>query len=100
MGTYNLYHLKQKIIKDSIALTRSKNIFVVRSMCLLVGSCYYLGLLAVWHIPSLSIQMSYNLYQASMQATINYLNPPNQTFERLIQDPNLVRKTLQQIDNS
>jgi hypothetical protein len=49
---YNVFLIRQRIIKNAISLTKSNNPRVVKSMCLVVGSLYFAGLYCLWHIPS------------------------------------------------
>lgn len=49
---YNVFLIRQKILKNAIYLSRSKNPKVVKFMSLIVGSIYFSGLYVVWHIPS------------------------------------------------
>jgi hypothetical protein len=50
-AAYNLFLIRQRVIKNAIYLTKSNNPTVVKLMCVVVGSIYYMGLYCLWHIP-------------------------------------------------
>lgn len=70
---YNLFLIRQRIIKNSIFLTKSNNPKVVKAMCLVVGSLYYAGLYSLWHIPSFFSEIGVRAYVASEDAVSNIL---------------------------
>lgn len=49
---YNLFLIRQRILKNAIYLTKSNNPRTVKLMCVLVGSIYFTGLYCLWKIPS------------------------------------------------
>ena len=52
LAIYNTFLIRQRIIKNSIYITKSNNPIVVKGTCLVVGLMYFSGLYALWHIPS------------------------------------------------
>jgi hypothetical protein len=48
---YNLFLIRQKIIKNAIYLTKSNHPTIVKFMCGIVGFVYYMGLYCLWQIP-------------------------------------------------
>lgn len=52
LASYNTYLLRQKILKNAIAITKSTQPNVVKSASLAVGLLYFMGLSVVWHVPS------------------------------------------------
>ena len=59
---YNTFLLKQKIIKNAIAITKSKNPTVVKAAATGVSLLYFIGLGVVWHIPSLFAELAVRVY--------------------------------------
>lgn len=51
LSVYNVYLLRQTILKNAIHLSKSNNVKVVKSMSLIVGGCYLFGLYLLWNIP-------------------------------------------------
>ena len=70
---YNLFLLRQRIIKNSIFLSKSNNPKVVKTMCVVVGSIYYAGLYCLWHLPSFFSEVGVRVYVASEDAVSNIL---------------------------
>jgi len=50
------------VLKQAINLTRSKNRTVVKVAYAHLGLCYFAGLLLLWHIPLLSVEIGIRLY--------------------------------------
>ncbi len=70
---YNTFLLRQKILKNSIYITKSTNPRVVKSMCLIVGAFYFFGLYCLWHIPSFFAEIAVRLYVATEDTVTNVL---------------------------
>ena len=62
LGLYNTYLLRQTILKNTIALTRSNNPTIVRTGSAVVAGFYFVGLTAVWHIPSFFAELAVRVY--------------------------------------
>ena len=73
LALYNTYLLRQTILKNSIALTRSNNPKIVRPASLVVSGFYFMGLAAVWHIPSLFAELAVRVYCSAENATTTVL---------------------------
>lgn len=52
IALYNLFLIRQRVIKNAISLTKSNNPLAVKAMCVVVGSLYYVGLYCLWQIPT------------------------------------------------
>jgi hypothetical protein len=52
LAGYNTFLLRQKILKNAISVTKSNNPKMVGIASAIVGLYYFVGLVAVWHIPS------------------------------------------------
>lgn len=70
---YNTFLLRQKILKNSIYITKSTNPHVVKSTCLIVGAFYFFGLYCLWHIPSFFAEIAVRLYVATEDTVTNVL---------------------------
>ena len=70
---YNLFLIRQKVIKNAVFLSKSNNPRVVKTMCLVVGSLYFYGLYALWHIPSLFSEIAVRVYWSTEDACTNVL---------------------------
>ena len=70
---YNTFLLKQKIIKNAVAITKSKNPTVVKSASVGVALLYFVGLSMVWHIPSLFAELAVRIYCSTENATTTLL---------------------------
>ncbi len=70
---YNVFLIRQKIIKNAIFLTKSKNPRVVKSMCLVVGSLYFAGLYCLWHVPSFFAEIAVRVYVSSEDVVTNLM---------------------------
>lgn len=64
MAFYNLFLIRQRIIKNSIALTKSNNSKIVKFSCVLVGSVYFSGLYILWQVPSFFAETAARTYVA------------------------------------
>ena len=86
-ASYNLYQIQQTVIKQAIHLTKSTNTRVIKfvkelsfvSLKTLFQVKFYLnmfyfgGLLTVWHVPSLSVELGWHVFQGVYAGTLNYL---------------------------
>ena len=70
---YNTFLLRQKIIKNSIFLTKSNNPRFVKPMCFVIGSFYFFGLYCLWHIPSFFAEVAVRVYVATEDTVSNIL---------------------------
>lgn len=70
---YNLFLIRQRVIKNAIYISRSNNPRVVKVMCGVIGSLYLYGLYILWHIPSLFAEVAVRNYWASEDAVTNSL---------------------------
>jgi len=91
---YNTFLLKQKIIKNAISITKSINPNVVKTASVGVGLLYFIGLTAVWHIPSLFAELAVRVYCSTENAATtvffkDYLKKEvfnSQRLKRILQD--------------
>jgi len=90
---YNLFLIRQRIIKNAIALTKSNNPKMVKGMCFVVGSIYYLGLYCLWHIPSFFAEIAVRSY-ISTEDAVTTIALKNQIEDILINDKRLKRVLL------
>lgn len=51
LSIYNVYLLRQNILKNAIHLTKSNNMKILRPATAVVGSLYLAGLYVLWNIP-------------------------------------------------
>lgn len=65
LAGYNTFLLRQKILKNAIAITKSNNPRIVGVACGIVGLYYYAGLAVVWHVPSFFAELAVRVYCAS-----------------------------------
>lgn len=65
MAIYNTFLLKQKILKNSIFITKSNNPIVIVSASIFVGAFYFTGLACLWHIPSFFCEIAARVYSAT-----------------------------------
>jgi hypothetical protein len=65
MAVYNLYLLRQKVIKNAIHVTKSTNSIVVKGMSLVVGVLYFMGLYVMWQIPPFFCEVAVRVYCAT-----------------------------------
>ncbi|EAS00443.2 transmembrane protein, putative (macronuclear) [Tetrahymena thermophila SB210] len=86
---YNLHQLQQKIIKQSIHLTKSKNPKVIKFTKGYLNIFYYIGLVAVWHIPSISSEIAFKLYFSTASATYAFFTVNQNNIQSLISDQNI-----------
>ena len=79
-------------------MSRSKNPWIVKLVKYyvlilkgagVIGTMYYGSLLAIWHIPSLSIEFGYNLFYGISFGTLNYLLPPKDFFPIIFNEKNV-----------
>ncbi len=62
LAGYNTFLLRQKILKNAIALTRSTRPRTVMAASAGVGLLYFLGLTVVWHVPSFFAELAVRVY--------------------------------------
>lgn len=51
MSIYNVYLLRQTILKNAIHISKSNNVKIVRPVSLVVGGFYLFGLYLLWNVP-------------------------------------------------
>jgi hypothetical protein len=51
MSFYNVYLLRQNILKNAIYITRSNIPNIVKPAAILIGGFYLIGLYVLWNIP-------------------------------------------------
>jgi hypothetical protein len=73
LAAYNTFLLRQRVLKNAIALTRSTQPVVVQTAAVGVGLCYLVGLSAMWHIPSLFAELAVRVYCSSENAATTLL---------------------------
>ena len=61
-ATWNLFSLRQNILKHSLHICKSKSKFVLYPTIGFIGTMYYLGLIGVWHIPSFSAEVTSKIF--------------------------------------
>ena len=62
---YNVYLLRQNILKNAIHLIKSTNPKYVKPACGLVGTFYMIGLFCLWNIPCFFTELAVRVYCAS-----------------------------------
>ena len=72
-AAYNTFLLRQKIIKNAIAVTRSNHPKVVALATGFVSLYYFAGLCVVWHVPSFFAELAVRVYCASENAMTSVL---------------------------
>jgi hypothetical protein len=72
-AVYNLFLIRQRIIKNAIFLTKSNNPRVVKLMCVAVGSVYFAGLYCCWKIPCLFAEIAARTYVATEDSVTSLL---------------------------
>lgn len=70
---YNLFLIRQTIIKNAIYLTKSNKPRIVRMMSVVVGSFYFTGLYCLWHIPSFFSEVAVRVYVSTEDVMTNRL---------------------------
>lgn len=65
MSVYNVYLLRQSILKNAIHLTKSNNSKIVKPAAFFVGGCYLLGLYLLWNIPCFFTEVAVRVYCAT-----------------------------------
>jgi hypothetical protein len=73
LAGYNTFLLRQRILKNGIALTRSNHPMIVKTASVGISICYFMGLSVVWHIPSLFAEMAVRVYCSSENAATTVL---------------------------
>lgn len=51
----------------------------------IISGVYLTGLIIVWHIPAVSVDLGYKMFYACSYATFNALTPPSKTMPKLIE---------------
>lgn len=70
---YNLFLIRQTIIKNAIYLTKSNKPRIVKAMSVVVGSMYFTGLYCLWHIPSFFSEVAVRVYVSTEDVVTNRL---------------------------
>ena len=70
---YNLFLIRQRILKNAIYLTKSNNPRTVKMMSVVVGSLYFAGLYCIWHIPSFFSEVAVRVYVSTEDVVTNWL---------------------------
>jgi hypothetical protein len=52
LAAYNLFNIRQRVLKHSIYLIKSNNKYAVGITSVGVGLIYYFGLIGLWNLPS------------------------------------------------
>ena len=65
LSLYNLFLLRQKILKNAIYFSKSNKPYIVKPVSIAIGICYFVGLYSIWHIPSLGAEAAVRIYVAS-----------------------------------
>lgn len=86
LSLFNLFQIRQKVIKHSIYLTKSNKPYLVKPVMGFVGLAYWIGLLAVWHIPSIGAESAVRTYLAMEDATTAYLVDGEEICRRVLDD--------------
>jgi hypothetical protein len=61
-AAYNLFLIRQRVIKNAIYLTKSNSPRTVKTMCGVVGFAYYVGLYCLWQIPAFFSEVAARTY--------------------------------------
>ena len=75
MTFVNFYRIRQRIIKHAIYLTRSNNPWTVKVGTLFVGTVYFFGLLLVWHLFPMYIELGLRTSVGLSAATFAVFRP-------------------------
>lgn len=70
---YNLFLIRQRILKNAIYLTKSNKPRTVKMMSVIVGSLYFAGLYCIWHIPSFFSEVAVRVYVSTEDVVTNWL---------------------------
>ncbi len=73
LSIYNVYLLRQNILKNAIHLTKSNNLKIVKPMSVVVGGFYFVGLYILWNVPCFFTEVAVRVYCATETATTNVL---------------------------
>jgi hypothetical protein len=65
LSCYNVFLVRQNILKNAIHITKSNNPKVVKIASILVGSFYFIGLYLLWNIPCFFTEIAVRSYCAS-----------------------------------
>lgn len=91
-ATINIYKIRQLILKYTISLTRSKNPKFLKLARIPIGFFFYVFLIMIWHIPSITVQFSYYSFMGMSHGLFRMVNPPrffgeevrDEAFERMV----------------
>ncbi len=73
LSVYNVYLLRQTILKNTIHLTKSNNLRIVKPVSAIVGGFYFMGLYILWNVPCFFTEVAVRVYCATETATTNVL---------------------------
>ena len=79
MTFVNFYRIRQRIIKHAIFLTRSTNPWIVKIGSLFVGTVYFFGLLAAWHMFPMYLELGLRTSVGISAATFAMFRPDSLT---------------------
>jgi glycerol-3-phosphate responsive antiterminator len=85
---YNLFLIRQRVIKNAIFLTKSNNPRVVKLMCGVVGAVYFAGLYICWKIPPFLGEVAARTY-VSTEDVVTSILLQGVTEEILLNNKNL-----------
>ena len=74
---YNVYIIRQQIIKHAIHLSRSKNPRVIKGASFLVGFGYTTALFIVWQLPFLCFDIGADVKNGVAFGTMMAMMPPS-----------------------
>lgn len=70
---YNLFLIRQTILKNAIYLTKSNKPRIVKMMSVIVGSLYFTGLYCLWHIPPFFSEVAVRVYISTEDMVTNWM---------------------------
>ena len=73
MSIYNVYLIRQTILKNAIHLCKSTKVKIVKPMSYFVGGIYFMGLYLLWNVPCFFTELAVRVYCATENATTNVL---------------------------
>jgi hypothetical protein len=72
----NLYHLRQTVLKQAVWVAGSTRLARLVPALALVAPAYLVALTAVWTLPSLAVESSVRLYDATAHVVLNWVVSP------------------------
>lgn len=73
MSVYNVYLLRQNILKNAIFISKSNKQNIVKPVAGVVGIFYLVGLYVLWNIPCFFTETAVRVYCATETASTNIL---------------------------